>query len=85
MVNNDTIAALHSCNLESKDSIPVKSTVGSEPESASSVETGKPDVTETEKTLPEASDVSELGLVQTSSSEEDDLLDIPAFLRRQAN
>ena len=85
VVTTDTIAALHSSDLESKDLVSVESAVGSEPESASSVEKEKPDVTEAEKTLPEGYDVSELELVQTSSSEEDDLLDIPAFLRRQAN
>ena len=63
----------------------VEAAVGSKPESASSFDMGKPDVTEAKKTLPDGSDITELGLVQTSSPEEVDLLDIPAFLRRQAN
>ena len=85
VVTNDTIAALHRSDLESKNMISVEAAVGSTPESASSVDTEKLDNTEAKKILPDGSDVTELGLVQTSSSEEADLLDIPAFLRRQAN
>ena len=85
VVTNDTIAALHRSDLESKNMISVEAAVGSTPESASSVDTEKLDVTEAKKISPDGADVTELGLVQTSSSEEADLLDIPAFLRRQAN
>ena len=63
----------------------VEAAVGSKPESASYFDMEKPDVVETNKTLPDGPDVTELELVQASSSEEVDLLDIPAFLRRQAN
>ncbi len=83
--STEAIATLHTPETKSEDLMPSTSVVLSEPESVKPAATAKPDIVENIEGVPEQSQRNELGLGEASRSNEDDLLDIPAFLRRQAN
>ncbi|MBM10247.1 MAG: cell division protein FtsZ [Magnetovibrio sp.] len=85
LVSSDAVSVIENTLGEPQKVAPINPGVSEETESGINSVSNKVGDEDTTEQLSEQSEISDLGLVQARTSDEDDLLDIPAFLRRQAN
>ena len=85
LISGDTKSVLDNTINDPTDLASVASPSGNQHESDINSVSNNADNDDTTGKLSEQSEISDLGLVEMRTPDEDDLLDIPAFLRRQAN